>query len=317
MTEPSQVVAFGETMGLLYSLDPGRLAQASTLGVGIGGAESNVAIALRRLGVPTSWVGRVGRDSLGDRVARELLAEGVNARVVRDDSASTGLMLKERRTSELTRVWYYRAASAGSRLAPDDLDAGEIAGARVLHVTGITPGLSASAAAATDFALRAAAAGGTLVSFDLNHRVAVWGDRDAARIYREIAAQSTILFAGEHEARMLVPDAGDLSDLAGQLARLGPAQVILKLGSAGAFARVDGVDLRMPAVPVQAIDTVGAGDAFVAGYLADYLDHGDPALALRTAVAAGAFACMTATDWEGSPSRDELAHFEEAEQVRR
>jgi 2-dehydro-3-deoxygluconokinase len=316
-SQASTVITFGETLGLFYSTVPGAIAQTSTVGVGIGGAESNVAIALRRLGIPTTWVGRVGRDSLGDRVARELRAEGVNAHVIRDQSASTGLMIKERRTSELARVWYYRAESAGSRLTVDDLDEGEIAQARLLHVTGITPGLSESAAAATRFALRAALAGDTVVSFDLNHRTAVWGARNAAQTYREIAAQSTILFAGEREARMLVTDARELADVAEQIALLGPSQVILKLGAQGAFAHVNGENIHVPAIPVQVIDTVGAGDAFVAGYLADYLEHGDALLALRTAIAAGAFACMSATDWEGSPTRDELVHFEESEQVRR
>lgn len=66
------VLTFGETMALTTAQDLGPLAHVSTMRLGIGGAETNFAIALRRLEVPVTWVGRVGSDSLGDRVAREL-----------------------------------------------------------------------------------------------------------------------------------------------------------------------------------------------------------------------------------------------------
>ncbi|MHB1235368.1 MAG: PfkB family carbohydrate kinase, partial [Microbacteriaceae bacterium] len=97
---PGSVVTIGETMGLFYSDTPGSLAQATRMGVGIGGSESNVAIGLARLGVSSTWIGRVGNDSLGRRIVRELRAEGVTARVVTDMEAPTGLMIKEHQTPD-------------------------------------------------------------------------------------------------------------------------------------------------------------------------------------------------------------------------
>jgi len=145
-TPARALVTLGETMALFTADRVGPLRHATTMRVGIAGAESNVAIGVRRLGHPAAWIGRVGSDELGQLVLGRLRAERVevDAAVV-DPEAPTGLMVKEHRTADLARVVYYRRGSAGSRLAPGDLDEARIRGARVLHLTGITPALSASA----------------------------------------------------------------------------------------------------------------------------------------------------------------------------
>jgi 2-dehydro-3-deoxygluconokinase len=120
------VVTLGETMGLMKAETPGPLAQVHSLSLGMGGSESNFAIALSRLGTSVTWAGRVGDDSLGELVLRELAAEGVVVDPLRDPAAPTGIMIKERRTLDQLKVWYYRAGSAGSRLSPDDVPLPEI-----------------------------------------------------------------------------------------------------------------------------------------------------------------------------------------------
>jgi 2-dehydro-3-deoxygluconokinase len=302
----SDVVTFGETMALMKASTPGPLAFTESLRLGVGGAESNVAIALRRLGTSVTWVGRVGADSLGDLVLRELLAEGLDVDCVRDPGAPTGLMIKEHRTSETAKVWYYRSGSAGSRLAPADIPADRIARARLLHVTGITPALSPSAAAATQYAVDCARQAGTLVSFDLNYRSALWPREEAGKAFRELIRQADIVFAGDDEAAIAVGEAGDALALAGQVAELGPSQVIIKLGAAGCAALADGRTYRQPAIPIRALDTVGAGDAFVGGYLAELLAGEPVEQRLLTAVKSGAYACLVPGDWEGMPRRAEL-----------
>ena len=112
------VVTLGETMALIRATHPGPLQHASEMTLGMGGSESNFAIALRRLGTTVTWVGRVGVDSFGEYIRRELTAEQVDACIVADSTAPTGLMIKERRTASTQKVWYYRAGSAGSRLSP-------------------------------------------------------------------------------------------------------------------------------------------------------------------------------------------------------
>lgn len=307
MTETVGLLCVGETMALMTSRSVGPLAQAPELTVSVGGAEGNVAIGARRLGVRTTWVGRLGADSFGDRVERELRAEGVLTRITRDDTAPTGVMVKERRTPGTSRVWYYRDGCAGGRLSPADVPAELITSATLVHLTGITPGCSSSALATVRAIVAVATAGRVPLSFDVNHRAAVWGDRDAGGIYRELAAAAAVVFAGEDEARLLVgTDETDRERLLDAVATLTHGDVVLKLGADGCVARIGGDRLAQPAVPVEVRDTVGAGDAFVAGYLAELLEGAPPEQRLRTAVRCGAFACLTDGDWEGNPTRAEL-----------
>jgi 2-dehydro-3-deoxygluconokinase len=310
------VVTFGETMGLFRATSVGSLAHVSDFALGIGGAESNVAIALARLGTPVRWVGRVGADPIGRRILRELRAEGLDVRGIIDRSAPTGIMIKEHRTNDATRVQYHRAGSAGSRFTVDDLAQAEIENAALLHVTGITPALSDSAHAAVLAAISIARAAGVPVSFDVNHRGTLWTE-DPAPTYRDIASRADIVFAGEDEGRILFPAAATPDELAGAIAHLGPGQVVIKRGAEGCVALVDGAIFARAAVAVRVIDTVGAGDAFVAGYLAELLAGRTVEERLATAVALGAFACINPGDWEGFPTRDELVLLTASEPVHR
>ncbi|MGB3909925.1 MAG: sugar kinase [Pseudolysinimonas sp.] len=308
------VVTLGETMGLLRATSIGSLEHVSDFALHIGGAESNVAIGVARLGRPAVWIGRVGDDGIGRRVLRELRAEGVTVDAVVDPSARTGLMLKETPRSGSTRVLYYRAASAGSRLDVADVDLVAIAPAGVLHVTGITLALSASAEAAVFAAVDAAAAAGVPVSFDVNHRAALWADRDPRDLYRRVAERATVVFAGADEAELLV-GAGSPEELAAGIADLGPAQAIVKLGEDGCVASIDGEAFSIPAEKITPLDTVGAGDAFVAGYLVALLDGLAPADRLQQGTRCGAFACLGPGDWESLPRRADLDAFDSGDPV--
>ncbi|YCK79708.1 sugar kinase (plasmid) [Arthrobacter sp. D3-18] len=301
-----RVVTFGEVMALVRSTKPGMIALTRDAQLGIGGAEGNFAVALKRLGTDVSWIGRVGQDSFGQMVTRELRAEGIDVHAIVDTEAPTGMMVKESRTPKNTRVSYYRRGSAGSRLSAEDLPAGSFQGAALLHVTGITPALSASARAATLYAVESARAAGLTVSLDLNFRSQLWSGQDAAHFYRRILPLVDIVFAGDDEAALIVGTNPGPTALASALADLGPTEVVIKLGDQGCYALVDGAGHLQDAIPVSVVDTVGAGDGFVAGYIAEYL-RGEPVRKrLLTAVTVGAFACMVPGDWEGMPFRSEL-----------
>lgn len=315
--EPAGLLTLGETMALAAGPTGHRLVHAPGLSLGIGGAESNVAIGVRRLGLPAVWVGRVGSDPLGDLVVRELRAEELDLQVVRHD-APTGLMVKERAHGHASSITYYRRASAGSHLAPGDVDEALVAAAAVVHVTGITPGLGEAPAAAVEHVVDLAGRHGRPISFDVNHRHGVWRGRDPRPTYRRLAARAAVVFAGDDEARLLTGSTtADAELLLSELAEHCGGDVVLKLGDAGALARIDGQVLNQPAVPVTAVDTVGAGDAFVAGYLAEDMLGRDAAERLATAATCGAFACLSAGDWEGYPRRTELEQLTRTEAVRR
>ena len=286
--------------------------------MGIGGAESNVAIGLARLGVDCTWVSRVGDDALGTFVTREIRAEGVRVIARRDPAAPTGLMVKEHRGGRPWRVRYYRAGSAASRLSPADVDAvaDEIAAADVLHLTGITAALGAGTAGRGRAGDRGRPGGGTLVSFDVNHRATLWSDDEAAPVLARLAAAADLVFAGPEEAALVLGRdaraAADRSRTArcwpAELAKRGPATVVVKLGALGALALSGDEAHRAPALPVAVVDPVGAGDAFVAGYLSEVVAGGSGARracalgnacgggGLRGAAATGR-ACPPATSW--------------------
>jgi 2-dehydro-3-deoxygluconokinase len=316
MSQP-QLVTFGETMAMFASTDPGPLRYAASAKIGVGGAESNVAIAAKRLGAETLWAGRRGHDALGERLEQSLRGENIGTYITVDRDAPTGLMVKERRTSSTTNVWYYRSGSAGSRLTPADLPEDAIRVAKVLHVTGITPLLSASARETTFAALEIAESASVPVSFDVNHRATVARGADVKGLYRDIAKKSSIVFAGDDEAGLLFPEVDGYAQLAREIGRLGPDTVVIKRGERGCYALAEGQSVDVPAIRVEVVDTVGAGDAFVAGYLARLLRGDDLTSRLATAVAAGGFACTTSGDWEGSPTEDELASFLGRDPVRR
>jgi 2-dehydro-3-deoxygluconokinase len=305
------LITLGETMAKLVGAAVGPLRHARTLSLGVAGAESNVAIGVRRLSMPAMWIGRVGDDELGRLVASTLRSEGVETVAVSDPGAPTGLMLAERRSADLRRVAYYRAGSAGSRLCADDVPLAAVRAAGLLHVTGITAALSHSANDAVQAAVHTARAAGVPVSLDANYRAALWTRADAARALRPLAEQADIIFAGLDEARLLIDEAS-ADRAARELASLGAGTAIVTLGASGAIACVDGDLIRAPAVPVTAIDPIGAGDGFVSGYLAGLLDGLSTEACLNLAVRSGAFAVTVEGDWEGLPSRAELALLDAA-----
>jgi 2-dehydro-3-deoxygluconokinase len=293
-------------MALLWPPEVGLLRHVPALRLGIAGAESNLAVGVVRLGVPATWLGRVGDDEFGRLVTMTLRGQGVHTTAVVDSSAPTGLMVKERRTARSTRVLYYRSGSAGSRLCTGDLDAGVIAGGAVLHVTGITPALSPSAREAVFAAVDIARAAGVAVSVDLNYRSALWSPVDAGPVLRDLVRRADIVLATEDEARLVV-DGADARALAAGLDRLGPNQVLVKQGAAGSLSTIDGRMHRTPARSVDVVDSVGAGDAFGAGYLSGLCRGLSAEERLDLATAAGAFAVTVPGDWEGLPSTADLS----------
>ncbi|MDR5701209.1 sugar kinase [Agromyces aerolatus] len=305
----SRLVTLGESIGVVRSTAHGGFALLGDAQVGVGGAESNSAIAARRLGVAACWVSRVGDDAIGRRVVRELRAEGVDVRAAVDPMAPTGILLKDTPRSGVTEVQYYRAGSAASRLDTHDIDRAELVADDVLHLTGITPALSVSAQRAVFGALAAARAVGARVAFDVNHRSRLWSSDHARPIYRRLVAAADLVFAGDDEvALVLGTDATDGPEaLARGLSALGPSEVVMKLGDRGAGSLVAGVWSARPAVPVAVADTVGAGDAFAGAYLAGLMQGRDAAARLELAIRNGAAACTHPGDWEGAATHTELA----------
>ncbi|NUW45488.1 sugar kinase [Nonomuraea rhodomycinica] len=376
-------------MASLHGGGPLRL--GGSLELSMAGAEANVAIGLARLGHTARWAGVVGDDELGLLVLRTLRAEGVDVDTARTDpDHPTGLLVQERRVATITRVHYYRAGSAGSRLTSDDATAALAGGARMLHVTGITPALGPDAASAIAHAVRQARELGTRVCLDVNHRSRLWDRGTASRALAGLLPYVDVLVASADELPLVTGGAGPAGDgdvpalpaagtgadedvpalfaggtgadgdvpgllaggtgadedvpgllaggtgadedvpglLAGgtgvdrdvaALFAAGISEVVVKRGAAGAEAwTADGGHATSGAVPVRAVNTVGAGDAFVAGYLSGLLDGLPLGERLLRGVTVGAFAVASDGDWHGLPNRAELSllALDEGETVR-
>jgi 2-dehydro-3-deoxygluconokinase len=311
----SVILTFGETMAALRSEQPLRL--GGSLRLSVAGAESNVAIGLARLGHPVRWAGRVGADELGALIVRTLRAEGVDTGAVRTDpERGTGLLIFEERVGTVVRVTYRRAGSAGGAMSAADVLPALRDDVAWVHATGITAALSAAGRDCVTEVLTRARAAGAGTSLDINYRSQLWDAGQARAALVPLARLADVVLGSADELALAVPAAVDggprggpagLAEIAGLLLAGGAREVVVKQGAGGAEVLTAAGRVHEPARPVPVVDVIGAGDAFTAGYLSARLDGADLAGRLRRGVTAGAFAVAQRGDWEGLPSRDELA----------
>ncbi len=282
------VVTLGESMVAFLPARPGRLADVPSFARGIGGAESNVACALAGLGHRVKWVSRVGADGFGDHLVERIGAYGVDVSAVRrDPERPTGIYFRTAgdRATDAHEVAYYRAGSAASAMSADGVDLAAVRAGRVLHLTGITAALSAEC---LDLLWELTEPGRPgcprpLVSFDVNHRPGLWrdpGHPDGPRVLLELARRADIVFVGDDEAREAwgLHGARAIGDALPE-----PGMLVIKQGKGGAtvFDRntedaggtdglcedATGAAAFVPALNVDVVAAVGAGDAFAAGFL--------------------------------------------------
>jgi len=314
----TEVVTLGECLVAFVATTPGPLAEATIFERFVAGAEANVAVGLARLGHSVAYIGRVGGDGFGQAITRRLRGEGIDITdLVIDPDAPTGLMFRERRVLGPSQVVYARRGSAGSRLTTAEVERAmaryQDAALLWLHLTGITPALSADAHAAAERAIESATAAGLTISLDLNLRRRLWSDDAAAPVLRALAANVHVLLGSPDELAVLTHRTADHDpvELARAALELGPSVVVVKTGAAGAVAvdrAAPGDAIVRPAVPLPVVvDPVGAGDAFCAGFIAARLDGADLGTALEMGNACGAAAASAVGDQTGLPDRAELA----------
>nr|WP_154923714.1 sugar kinase [Microbacterium testaceum] len=259
---PGTLLAVGETMAMIVPRIFASVVDAPSFLVEAGGAESNVATHVADAGHRAVWFSRLGDDALGRRVARQLASRGVDVTTVQWDAGRpTGLYVKNPGGG----VSYYRRGSAASALAPSDATGIDLDGVDVLHVSGITAAISDSARRFLEDLMARARGAGVRVSFDVNHRAALWDATTAAAVILALARKADIVFTGRDEAETLwgTANADDVRALLPDVAEL-----IVKDGDVGATAFTGEGGVFVPALAVDVIEPVGAGDAFAGGYLA-------------------------------------------------
>ena len=302
-----EVVSAGEAMLLLTPALPERLRHATDLRLKMAGAESNVAIALSRLGITAGWVGCLGEDEPGRFVLDRIRAEGVDtSRVTWSSERPTGLFLREMIRGR-ARVYYYRQGSAASAMGPGSIDAGYLKAARFVHLSGITPALSQECAAFVSQTAREARGARVRVSFDINYRSKLWSAEEARTSAEGLLPKVDLLFVGDEEAQALWGRSDE--GLLHVLSEMGPQEVILKRGKEGSRALVGSTVFNTPSFFADEVDPIGAGDAFDAGYLAASLWGMPPSERLRVGNAMGSMSVATLGDYEGLPDLEELQAF--------
>lgn len=298
-----QIVTFGESMALFMPEGHKSIERASTLEQSFGGAESNVAIGLARLGSSVGWFGALGDDPFGKLILKTLRGEGVDiSRAKLSADAPTGMMFREHVAGRLA-VHYFRKGSAASRMKPEDLDEDYIRGAKLLHVTGITCAISEEGRRTVRRAVNVAKEAGVLVSFDPNLRLKLWSIEEARETLLPLAADADFFLPGWDELKLLY-DTDDYETVKERLRSLKGTSIIKGMGDSTVVLDKES-EIPVPFYPAeQVVDTVGAGDGFCAGFLAGIMKGMSPVEAVGLASINGSLVVQMRGDWEALPEWD-------------
>ncbi|HXP05635.1 MAG TPA: sugar kinase [Stellaceae bacterium] len=307
-------LTLGETLVRLSPPGMQRLDQARQFEVGIGGSELNVACLLARLGRRAAWVSRLPEGPLGRIVDGEGRRHGVDTSHVKWVEARQGLMFFEAGPQPRNaRVIYDRKSSAASGMTVEDADwPALIAASERVHLSGITPALSASCKA---LVLEVAALAGRAkkpLSYDLNYRSTLTTPKEAEAMLAAVAPHLELVVMAERDAQNVLGFTESGDRLAEAIAvRYGTPMVALTRppgADTGDIFLAHGAIRHAPRYPVEIVDRIGAGDSFVGGLIHGLLD-GDLDKAIRLAAYAGAVALATPGDINYFGAED-LAAFE-------
>ena len=323
----TKLVTFGETM-VSYNatyIGPFDPTVDGPYEVYCAGAESNVCLDLQLLDVPgleTVWVSKLGLDQEGDAILRSLngrttvvapQVQGIRSGIAYVNHLQDGSVVKS----------YRRKGSAASRVTFDEVRP-HLADADALHVTGITPALGATTHDTIFHAIEYASEKRIPVTFDANYRPPIWDPADARAVFDEMLPYSSVFKVGHDEAETVWGLGLSADDYARRFQRINGRLVIVTRDDAGAIA-YDGTNfVEHPGYLIDFVDPVGAGDAFIAGFLAELFrqgtvksffaatDHERRKILERSLAVAnvcGALICTRRGDTEAMPTAEEVADF--------
>lgn len=304
-----EVVGLGEIMVVMDPLRNGPLSSVELFRKTIGGAEGNVCIGVSRLGHSSGWIGRLGSDEFGRFILSSLRAENVDVSCVKVIEGFTGVYFKERRGLGDTKAFYYRKGSAGSTLIPEDISAEYLRDAKFFHTTGITLALSESARKTVVYGIELAKSLNVQVSFDVNLRLKLWTKEKAKEEISKIIPKVDIFFLTLDEGKILL-GLDSPEKIIEYILSLGPHTVCVKLGRDGSVVGNNREIYSVPAfTDFSSVDSVGAGDGFVAGFLVGQLKGWSLKDSALLGSIVGAYATTTTGDNDGYPTWSEVEEF--------
>ncbi|MDP8959617.1 MAG: carbohydrate kinase [Actinomycetota bacterium] len=272
-----------------------------------GGSPFNVAIGLARLGVPVEFVGSFGSDPLGARLRAYLADHGVRLTGSPVVDVPTSLAVTTFEGPD-PRFTFYGSPHSFGLLDPERLDDALVAGARAVHCGSI----SLLEEPVYRAALRAFSLEGPIRTIDPNVRPSLVADFEAYRRSLEaLFARADVVKLSADDAQALYSEEGE--GVLRRIRALGDPQVVLTLASRGCLALIGEELIEVPGRPVEAVDTTGAGDAFVAAVIAGLMEDDAPPTAdrweriLEFAVAVSALTCCAPGGATAIPTREEVA----------
>ena len=328
MSTQLDLIAIGRVSVDLYGQQIGsRLEDVSTFAKAVGGCPANVAIGAARLGLKSALISRVGDEPMGRFVREQLAREGVETRgVLVDPQRLTSLVLLSVQDAETFPLIFYRENCADSALGEDDIDEAFVASARAILITG-THFSMPNAARAQRKAIDVAKAHGARVILDIDYRPNLWGigghgagESRYARSARVTEVLCSVLpdcdlIVGTEEELHVAAGTEDTLGAIRHIRSLSSAVIVCKRGPRGCIVFPDRIPnaledgLVAAGMGVEVYNALGAGDAFLAGFLSGYL-RGEPhEFSARLANACGALAVSRLLCSPEFPTRAELDHY--------
>lgn len=306
----TRVACMGEALGVLLPTERGSVGYRSTLSLRAAGAEMNVAIGLKRLGIPVEYWGAVGSDAAGRVIRTTLMAEGVNVDGLETREAPTGFLLREWLLGDEPDVHYYRNASPMRHWQPSDVAMQKMLACDWLHVSGITWMLTPSLADSAEHLTGLMGNGGRMASLDLNVRRKLAPLEEWRRVMARAVPKASVIFASTADLASLWDVSG--ADQLNRLGVMGQDQVwVIKEGTrrSAAYRQNECLGVADTYPVSRVVDVVGAGDGFAAGVIGGRTKGLDWAESLRIGNIVGAFAVSSMGDWDGYPDWERVQQF--------
>jgi 5-dehydro-2-deoxygluconokinase len=322
------LVCIGRTCVDLYAEQEGaKLEDVQSFRKYVGGSAANIVLNTARLGVKSAMITRVGEEQMGRFVRRTMAETGVDVSHVTFDPEhlTPYVLLAIRDVEGFPRIFAYGDA-ADLALEGGDVDPEFIASSKALLITG-TPLSREGSRAASLGAVEAAKEAGTKVVFDLDYRPVFWGvasheqggemfvaSEDVTRVYQSVLADCDLLIGTEEEIR-IAGGSTDTNEAVRNIRAFSDATIVLKVGAMGAIVFPDEIPenledgIRVPGFPVEVFNSVGAGDAFMSGFLSGWLREEPPEECLRLGNACGAIVVSRHGCSPAMPTSEELAYF--------
>jgi len=313
-----KALCIGELLIDFVSTTPDiTLAEAPGFVKAPGGAPANVAVGLAKLGIEAGFIGKVGADPFGDFLTETLQRNNVDTTyLIAGETSRTTLAFVATRSDGMKDITFYRHPGADIQLSPDEIDTSYIQSAELFHYGSVSLSHSPTREA-TLKAIQCAKSAGAFISYDPNLRLMLWDNADDAKHWIwEVMPYADIVKISEEEWEFVTGDV-ELANGIEQILGLGVKLLVVTLGERGCYYSNGSAEGSVDGFTVEVVDTLGAGDAFVAAMLTQLMQHKDLVslendqldAIMRYANAAGALATQKVGVIPALPTHSDVEQF--------